>query len=52
MHMKSRDFKPMTKDRIKAVVFQIAEGLNYLHGRGVVHRDIKLENIFMSDTHE
>ena len=52
MHMKSRGFKPMAKDRIKAVVFQIAEGLSYLHGKHVVHRDIKLENIFMSETHE
>ena len=52
MHMKNREFKPMAKDRLKAVVFQLAQGLSYLHSKQIVHRDIKPENIFMSDTHE
>lgn len=29
------------------IMLQCAEGLNYMHGRGVIHCDIKPENIFL-----
>ena len=32
----------------KTYFLQIIRGLNHIHKQGIVHRDIKLENIFLS----
>lgn len=34
---------------MKEITFGIAKGLQFLHNRGIIHRDIKLENIMMTD---
>ncbi|KXS12506.1 kinase-like protein, partial [Gonapodya prolifera JEL478] len=37
----------MSERQCATVVRQVAEAVEYLHGVGVVHRDIKLENVLM-----
>lgn len=35
----------MSEDEMRGVVQQLLQTLNYLHLRGVVHRDVKIENV-------
>lgn len=48
-YCQQRNFK-MPEYRIKEIIFQIVQSTLYIHELGIVHRDIKLENIMMSDT--
>lgn len=43
------DEGPMLLDEIRDVMKQIFSGLEYLHKEGVAHRDIKLENIMVTE---
>ncbi|XP_050527892.1 MAPK/MAK/MRK overlapping kinase-like [Daktulosphaira vitifoliae] len=38
---------PLTDNRIKIYMYQLLEGLKYLHENNIIHRDIKPENILL-----
>lgn len=37
------------EERVKEIAFQVSNAIQYLQSYGIMHRDIKLENIMMSN---
>lgn len=46
-YIAKRDYS-LPEEVAKQIIFQIMQGVRYLHNLGIVHRDLKLENIMMS----
>lgn len=44
-----KDRIPGAESQLAWIVFQILQALKYLHGHNIVHRDLKLENILISE---
>ncbi|UCF36656.1 MAG: tetratricopeptide repeat protein, partial [Acidobacteriota bacterium] len=40
---------PLTEKRVIEIALQVAQGMAAAHGRGIVHRDIKPTNIFITE---
>ena len=40
--------KPLPPKESARIIFEVAEGLGYAHSRGIIHRDIKPQNIMLS----
>ena len=41
---------PLDEEHAKQIIKQVATGVQALHQRNIVHRDIKLDNILMTNT--
>lgn len=50
-YLLKRNFR-ITESRAKELALQLGEAIKYLHSFGIIHRDIKLENIMMTDSSE
>jgi serine/threonine protein kinase len=48
-YLSAREFN-LGENRVREISYQLALGIKYLHSYGIVHRDLKLENVMMSDT--
>lgn len=44
--------KPLAADRALELALQICRGLEHAHSQGVIHRDVKPENVFVTRDHE
>ena len=45
--------QPLDEDHTKSIVRQVATGIQAMHKRNIVHKDIKIENILMTSlTHK
>ena len=41
-------FRYFSEAELKRILVHVAKGLRYIHSRGLVHLDVKPENIFLS----
>lgn len=46
--MQERKLKPLSEDEVRQLFTQLMSGLMHLHNAGVVHRDIKCENLLLT----
>ena len=47
--MQSREFEPLPEETAKQFTRKLANSIKYLHERGIIHRDIKAENLLLFD---
>ncbi|KAI8801578.1 kinase-like domain-containing protein [Cladochytrium replicatum] len=39
----------LTEPEARSIMFQVVKGVEYLHGFGIIHRDLKLNNLLLTD---
>ncbi|CAF0981094.1 unnamed protein product [Didymodactylos carnosus] len=49
-YLKSK--KVLSENETRIYIKQVIEGLQYLHGHGILHRDIKLQNLLLTENHD
>lgn len=41
--------QPFSESEVKCIVLQVLQGLKYMHSRYIIHRDLKVSNLLMTD---
>ena len=41
--------QPLAENHVRKIILQVALGVQSLHKQNIIHRDLKLNNIMMSD---
>ncbi len=41
--------QPFTESQVKCIMLQVLKGLQYLHKHYIIHRDLKVSNLLMTD---
>ena len=51
-YVKTADYRDLietiNQHQIRAIMFQLLQGLKYCHSRGIMHRDIKPQNLLIN----
>ena len=45
----ANDYQPLSEAFARTITYQISQALSYMHQHGIIHRDIKLENVMLSN---
>ena len=51
-YMKNLPDRYLDEDTARGLLYQMVQGLLYLHSNGIIHRDIKLSNLLLNERHE
>ncbi|CAD8042972.1 unnamed protein product [Paramecium primaurelia] len=46
------NYKDLSKIKVKTIMKKIFSGLNHIHSLGIIHRDIKMDNIMLEDIND
>jgi len=41
--------QPFTESEVKCITLQVLRALKYMHSRFIIHRDLKVSNLLMTD---
>ncbi|KAM7346774.1 cyclin-dependent kinase 10 [Cochliomyia hominivorax] len=41
--------QPFSESEVKCIILQVLQGLKYMHSRYIIHRDLKVSNLLMTD---
>lgn len=48
---REKGYPELSNSEKRRIILEIAKGIAYMHSKGLVHRDIKSENILMKNMH-
>jgi len=51
-YLESRNFEPLSEREVKRIFVQLVKVVLFLHRKGFLHRDFKLENIILQSNHK
>lgn len=46
-YLSRQQFLPLDEENVKHIIWQVCQALRTLHSNHIIHRDVKLDNIFV-----